>query len=81
MQHATRPVVQWDDSLKQSVERGGEWVLLAGWLGWYYTEVGKYDQAKGMLEWMNKQADINGQLPEQVATNLNDPKKLNLGQR
>jgi GH15 family glucan-1,4-alpha-glucosidase len=52
---------------------GGEWVLLAGWLGWYYTEVGKYDQAKAILEWMNKQADGNGQLPEQVPMNLNDP--------
>jgi len=52
---------------------GGEWVLLAGWLGWYYTEVGKCDQAKAMLEWMDKHADVNGHLPEQVPTNLNDP--------
>ena len=43
---------------------GGEWVLLAGWLGWYYTEVWKYDQAKAMLEWMERQADVNGCLPE-----------------
>ena len=55
---------------------GGEWVLLAGWLGWYYTEVGKYDQAKAMLEWMNKQADVNGRLPEQVPANLNDPNNI-----
>lgn len=54
---------------------GGEWVLLAGWLGWYYTEVGRYDQAKAMLEWMERQADINGRLPEQVPANLNDPNK------
>lgn len=52
---------------------GGEWVLLAGWLGWYYTEVGKYDQAKVMLEWMERQADANGLLPEQVPANLNNP--------
>jgi len=52
---------------------GGEWVLLAGWLGWYYAEVGKYEQAKVMLEWMERQADVNGFLPEQVPTNLNSP--------
>lgn len=52
---------------------GGEWVLLTGWLGWYYADVGKYDRAKRMLEWMEMQADANGYLPEQVATNLNCP--------
>jgi GH15 family glucan-1,4-alpha-glucosidase len=52
---------------------GGEWVLLTGWLGWYYTEIGNYDQAKAMLELMEKQAGVNGCLPEQVPANLNDP--------
>jgi len=52
---------------------GGEWVLLAGWLGWYFAEVGKYEQAKVMLEWMERQADVNGFLPEQVPANLNSP--------
>lgn len=52
---------------------GGEWVLLGGWLGWYYTEVRKYNQAKTLLEWMEMQADANGYLPEQVPTNLNCP--------
>jgi len=52
---------------------GGEWVLLTGWLGWYYTDVGKYDKAKTMLKWMEMQADTNGYLPEQVPTNLNFP--------
>ncbi|MCX6035178.1 MAG: hypothetical protein NTV38_09415 [Chloroflexi bacterium] len=52
---------------------GGEWVLLTGWLGWYYTEIGKYDQARVMLEWMERQADVNGCLPEQVPASLNNP--------
>ncbi len=52
---------------------GGEWLLLTSWLGWYYTEVGKYDQARIMLEWVERQADRNGYLPEQVPTNLNNP--------
>lgn len=52
---------------------GGEWVLLAGWLGWYYTEVGKCDKARVMLEWIERQADVSGCLPEQVPTMLNNP--------
>ncbi len=52
---------------------GGEWVLLTGWLGWYYTEIGKTDQARAILRWIESQADKNGYLPEQVANNLNDP--------
>ena len=57
---------------------GGEWVLLTGWLGWYYAEVGKYDRAKRMLEWMEMQADVNGYLPEQVPINLNYPNNYEL---
>jgi GH15 family glucan-1,4-alpha-glucosidase len=52
---------------------GGEWVLLTGWLGWYYIDLGKYDQAKALLRWMEMQADIHGNLPEQVPANLNSP--------
>jgi GH15 family glucan-1,4-alpha-glucosidase len=52
---------------------GGEWVLLAGWLGWYFAEVGERDKAEAMLKWMQDQADAEGCLPEQVPLNLNDP--------
>ncbi len=52
---------------------GGEWILLTGWLGWYYTEVKRYENAKRMLEWIEKQADVNGYLPEQIPLNLNNP--------
>ena len=52
---------------------GGEWVLLAGWLGWYLAEVGRQDQAQALLSWMHAQADASGGLPEQVPATLNDP--------
>ena len=51
---------------------GGEWVLLAGWLGWYYAETDQLDKACSLLNWMELQADERGFLPEQTPTNLND---------
>jgi len=55
---------------------GGEWVLLAGWLGWYYANLGEIDRARQLLTWIEAQADERGWLPEQVAHNLNDPDQL-----
>lgn len=52
---------------------GGEWVLLAGWLGWYYTEVGEPARAAALLQWIESQADADGNLPEQVPTHLLAP--------
>jgi len=49
---------------------GGEWVLLAAWLGWYYTEVGEEERASELLNWVEAQADDEGHLPEQVSTHL-----------
>ncbi|MEJ2709411.1 MAG: glycoside hydrolase family 15 protein [Anaerolineales bacterium] len=51
---------------------GGEWLLLAGWLGWYQVEVGKSDQAKRLLQWIEEQADATGEMPEQVPATLNN---------
>jgi GH15 family glucan-1,4-alpha-glucosidase len=51
---------------------GGEWVVLAGWLGWYYAEVGEKDKAVDLLTWMEAQANGKGDLPEQVPQTLND---------
>jgi GH15 family glucan-1,4-alpha-glucosidase len=51
---------------------GGEWVLLAGWLGWYYAKVGEQAKALELLRWIEAQADANGDLPEQVPNKLND---------
>jgi GH15 family glucan-1,4-alpha-glucosidase len=52
---------------------GGEWVLLAGWLGWYYTEAGRHPEAKRMLNWMESTAYEGGNLPEQIPATLNNP--------
>jgi GH15 family glucan-1,4-alpha-glucosidase len=52
---------------------GGEWVVLAGWLGCYYAEVGEKAKAMELLSWMEAQADVKGDLPEQVPQTLNDP--------
>jgi GH15 family glucan-1,4-alpha-glucosidase len=52
---------------------GGEWILLAGWLGWVYTLCRKADQARDLLHWIESCADEDGNLPEQVPSTLNDP--------
>jgi GH15 family glucan-1,4-alpha-glucosidase len=52
---------------------GGEWILLAGWLGWVYARCGKAERARQLLEWIEAQADEHGNLPEQVPATLNDP--------
>lgn len=45
---------------------GGEWVLLAGWLGWAYAASGEPAHAVPLLGWIEAQADGHGDLPEQV---------------
>lgn len=55
---------------------GGEWVLLAAWLGWYYTEVGQWKQAQDLLDWVEAQADTDGYLPEQVSSHPLSPHRL-----
>ncbi|HJV46146.1 MAG TPA: glycoside hydrolase family 15 protein [Bacillota bacterium] len=49
---------------------GGQWVLLSGFLGWYYLEIGEIEKAKSLLEWIEQQFDELGYLPEQVQHNL-----------
>lgn len=51
---------------------GGEWLLLSSWLGWYYISIGKKDEAKEILRWVENQADQNGLLTEQVLHHVND---------
>jgi len=46
---------------------GGEWVLLAAWLGWCYAEAGDVARAAELRRWVEAQADAQGHLPEQVA--------------
>jgi len=51
---------------------GGQWILLAAWLGWYWCEVGQKEKARGLRHWIEAQADEHGWLPEQVPLELND---------
>jgi GH15 family glucan-1,4-alpha-glucosidase len=52
---------------------GGEWLLLAAWLGWYYVEAGRPGAARELRAWVAAQADAQANLPEQVSGNLLAP--------
>ena len=52
---------------------GGEWLLLAALLGWYYAEAGRHDDAWRELEWVSAHATTTGELPEQVGGHLLTP--------
>ncbi|MHB9145214.1 MAG: glycoside hydrolase family 15 protein [Symbiobacteriia bacterium] len=52
---------------------GGAWLLLTAWLGWYHCEVGRVEEARACLAWVEARADAAGQMPEQVAEHLHDP--------
>lgn len=52
---------------------GGEWILLAAWLGWYYVLTGKKTQARQMLKWIESSVAQNGDLAEQVSGRLLAP--------
>lgn len=55
---------------------GGEWILLTCWLGWCYAQAGQTEKAEEIVNWVEKNADENGQLPEQVLDNVFDKDKL-----
>ena len=55
---------------------GGEWILLAAWLGWYYCRVGRREQAAALLAWIESCADDHGELPEQVLDHVNAPERI-----
>lgn len=55
---------------------GGEWLLLTAWLGWYYAQSGQLEQAESLLGWINSQADLDGQLAEQVSDHTLSPEHL-----
>ena len=56
---------------------GGEWVILAAWLGWHYAKNGQIKQAKALKQWVEAQVDENGDLPEQVSEHLLAPDRFN----
>ena len=51
---------------------GGEWLLLAAWLGWVYLELGRIGEAQTLLSWVEAQANSQGELPEQVSHHMLD---------
>ena len=52
---------------------GGQWILLAGFLGWAHVRTGNTDRATALLAWMVDQAGDEGHLPEQVSHSLLHP--------
>lgn len=55
---------------------GGEWLLLAGMLGWQAARLGDALKAHNLLEWIASQADAKGNLPEQVSGHVLFPRYL-----
>lgn len=55
---------------------GGEWPLLACWLGWYYCRAGRPASVAPILDWVERCANERGELPEQVSDHVNDPAYL-----
>jgi GH15 family glucan-1,4-alpha-glucosidase len=51
---------------------GGQWILLAAWLGWYWWELGEKEKAWHLRRWIEAQANETGWLPEQVPVALNN---------
>jgi GH15 family glucan-1,4-alpha-glucosidase len=51
---------------------GGEWVLLAAWLGWVDVKLGRMTEARALWDWIVAQAGPDGALPEQVNTHMLD---------
>ncbi len=49
---------------------GGEWILLTAWLAWTYIELGRVDEARQLMNWIEAQATPQGELPEQVSDHL-----------
>lgn len=55
---------------------GGEWLLLAGLLGWHYAAIGRQDDAVAELAWIIEHATADDELPEQVPEHLIAPDRL-----
>lgn len=54
---------------------GGQWPLLAAFLGWHYAAVGRMDDARAELRWVVAQATDEDELPEQVSAHLLAPER------
>lgn len=49
---------------------GGEWILLTAWLAWTYIELGRVDEVRQLMQWIEAQATPQGWLPEQVSDHM-----------
>jgi GH15 family glucan-1,4-alpha-glucosidase len=54
---------------------GGEWLLLAGFLGLQYAANGRSEEARAQLAWIADHATADGLLPEQVTDHLLAPER------
>jgi GH15 family glucan-1,4-alpha-glucosidase len=52
---------------------GGQWILLSAWLGWHFVLTGKKNKALAIKQWIDRQFDSDGYLPEQAAHHLLHP--------
>jgi isomaltose glucohydrolase len=52
---------------------GGEWLLLTAMLGLAYVDQGRVDDARACLDWIERRARENGDLPEQSQDHLLRP--------
>ncbi|MBB5632335.1 GH15 family glucan-1,4-alpha-glucosidase [Cryobacterium mesophilum] len=55
---------------------GGEWILLAGFLGWHHAKAGNLERAQELADWIAAQADVTLNLPEQVDTHALHPERI-----
>jgi GH15 family glucan-1,4-alpha-glucosidase len=55
---------------------GGEWILLTAHLGWYWVEAGAPERAREALQWVERAADPNGYLAEQLVDWAQFPSRI-----
>ena len=62
--------------LEDTYYGGGEWILLAGFLGWHNARVGNAARARELADWIADQADAQLNLPEQVSARALFPGRI-----
>jgi GH15 family glucan-1,4-alpha-glucosidase len=55
---------------------GGEWILLTCSLAWHEARTGNLDAVEPLREWVRATARPNGDLPEQVSGNAQEPQMV-----
>lgn len=57
---------------------GSPWILLTAWLGWHERLIGDAERAVAAREWIEQNAQPNGELPEQVVTEPQKPEQVTI---